>query len=125
MDRLYFVTDDDSGVFKILHCRKLWETFFFSCCSKIGQIVKEKEDILITVIMGDIMGFPGGSDGKESAWSEGDLAQSLGREDPLEEEMGTHSSILACRILWTENLAGYSHKELDTTEQLIFTLTFT
>ena len=28
--------------------------------------------------------------------------QSLGREDPLEEEMATHSSILAWRILWTE-----------------------
>ena len=28
--------------------------------------------------------------------------QSLGREDPLEEEMATHSSILAWRISWTE-----------------------
>ena len=28
--------------------------------------------------------------------------QSLGQEDPLEEEMATHSSILAWRILWTE-----------------------
>ena len=28
--------------------------------------------------------------------------QSLGREDPLEEGMATHSSILAWRILWTE-----------------------
>ena len=27
---------------------------------------------------------------------------SLGLEDPLEEEMATHSSILACKILWTE-----------------------
>ena len=27
---------------------------------------------------------------------------SLGREDPLEEEMATHSSILAFRIPWTE-----------------------
>ena len=27
---------------------------------------------------------------------------SLGREDPLEEEMATHSSILAWRIPWTE-----------------------
>ena len=26
----------------------------------------------------------------------------LGREDPLEEEMATHSSILAWRIPWTE-----------------------
>ncbi|KAM7247377.1 hypothetical protein CapIbe_001330, partial [Capra ibex] len=28
--------------------------------------------------------------------------QSLGREDPLEEEMATHSSVLAWRIPWTE-----------------------
>ena len=28
--------------------------------------------------------------------------QSLGQEDPLEEEMATYSSILACEIPWTE-----------------------
>ena len=28
--------------------------------------------------------------------------QSLGREDPLEKEMATHSSILAWKISWTE-----------------------
>jgi len=27
---------------------------------------------------------------------------SLGQEDPLEEEIATHSSILAWKILWTE-----------------------
>ena len=32
--------------------------------------------------------------------------RSLGREDPLEEEMTTHSSILACRIPWTEEPGG-------------------
>ena len=30
------------------------------------------------------------------------LVQSLGWEDPLEEEMATHSSILARKIPWTE-----------------------
>ena len=30
------------------------------------------------------------------------LVQSLGQEDPLEEKMSTHSSILAWRIPWTE-----------------------
>ena len=34
--------------------------------------------------------------------------QSLGWEDPLEKEMATHSSILAWRIPWTEELVGYS-----------------
>ena len=32
--------------------------------------------------------------------------QSLGREDFLEKEMATHSSILAWRIPWTENPIG-------------------
>ena len=32
--------------------------------------------------------------------------QSLGREDSLEEEMATHSSILAWKIPWTEELHG-------------------
>ena len=31
---------------------------------------------------------------------------SLGPEDPLEKEMATHSSILAQRIPWTEELGG-------------------
>ena len=34
------------------------------------------------------------------------LVRSLGREDPLEKEMATHSSILAWRIPWTEEPAG-------------------
>ena len=37
----------------------------------------------------------------------------LGREDPLEEGMATHSSILAWRISWTEELlAGYSPRQV-------------
>jgi len=32
--------------------------------------------------------------------------QSLGKEDPLEEGMATHSSILACRIQYTEEPGG-------------------
>ena len=33
--------------------------------------------------------------------------QSLGREDPLEEEMATHSIILAWEIPWTEGSGGF------------------
>ena len=32
----------------------------------------------------------------------------LGWEDPLEKEMATHPSILAWKILWTEEPGGYS-----------------
>ena len=37
--------------------------------------------------------------------------QSLGQEDPLEMEMATHSSILAWRILWTEEPGGLQPME--------------
>ena len=37
--------------------------------------------------------------------------QSLGREDPLEKEMATHSSILAWRIPWTEEPGGLQSME--------------
>ena len=44
--------------------------------------------------------------------------QSLGREDPLEKEMATHSSILAWRIPWIEESGGLQGglKESDLTE---------
>ena len=44
--------------------------------------------------------------------------QSLGQEDPLEESMATHSSVLAWRIPWTEEpgrLQSLGHKESDMT----------
>ena len=67
------------------------------------------------------LGFPNGSDSKESACDAGDLVRSLGLEDPLEKEVATYSSILAWRIPWQRSLVGYSplgHKEFDTTEHL-------
>ena len=38
--------------------------------------------------------------------------RSLGREDPLEKEMATHSSILVWKIPWTEELDGLQSIEL-------------
>ena len=43
---------------------------------------------------------------------QGSQVQSLGQEEPLEEEMATHSSILARRIPWTEDYSPRGHKEL-------------
>ena len=66
-------------------------------------------------------GFPGGSDGKESACSAGDLGLILAREDPQEKGMAPHSSIFAWRIPWIEEpgrLQSMGRKELDTTKQL-------
>ena len=55
------------------------------------------------------MGFPGGARGKELACQCGRQemqGQSLGWEDPLEEGMATHSSILAWRIPRIEEPGG-------------------
>ena len=38
--------------------------------------------------------------------------RSLGQEDPLEEEMAIHSSILTCRILCTEEPGGVQSEGL-------------
>ena len=54
---------------------------------------------------------PGGSDNKESACSAGDVGL-LGRKDPLEKEMATHSSILAWRIPWTKEPGGLQFMQL-------------
>ena len=58
----------------------------------------------------NLSGFPGGSDGTSlvaqmvkrlpARWKT--WVQSLGQEDPLENEMATHSSTLAWKMLWTE-----------------------
>ena len=42
--------------------------------------------------------------------------RSLGQEDPLEEEMATHSSILAWRIPWTEKPGGLQSMGLQRVE---------
>ena len=48
------------------------------------------------------IGFPGGSDDKESACYSRDSVSILGLEDSLEKGMSTHSSILVWRIPWAE-----------------------
>ena len=51
-------------------------------------------------------GFPGGSEVKNLPANAGDAGRALGREDPLEKEMATLSSILGWRIPWTEEPEG-------------------
>ena len=50
--------------------------------------------------------------------------RSLGREDSLEKEMATHSSTVAWKIPWTEELGAaycpFGRKESGTTERLHF-----
>ena len=67
-------------------------------------------------------GFPGGSVRRIHLPMQGIWVLSLGREDPLEKRMVTHSSILAWRIPWTEESDVLQsmdcHKESDMTERL-------
>ena len=71
-------------------------------------------------------GFPGGSDGKESACKARDLGSIPELERPLEKGIATHSSILAWGIPWTEEARGlyspWGFKELDMTKRLTLSL---
>ena len=58
--------------------------------------------LLIFQVVSINMDFPGGSDGKASAYNAEDPGSIPGWEDPLEKEMATHSSTLAWKIPWTE-----------------------
>ena len=57
-------------------------------------------------------GFPGGSDGKESACNAGDLGLIPQMGKILGE--GYHSSVPACRIPWTEEPGGLQSMRLQT-----------
>ena len=52
------------------------------------------------------LGFPASSAGKNPPTMRETWVGSLGQEDPPEEGMATHSSILAWRITWAEEPGG-------------------
>ena len=52
------------------------------------------------------MGFPGGSEGKESVCNVGNPGSMPNQEDPLEKGIATHSCGLAWKIPGTEEPAG-------------------
>ena len=62
--------------------------------SWVGKIPWRRERLATPVFWG----FLGDPNSEESACNEGDLGSVLGWEDPLEEGISTHSSILAWRI---------------------------
>ena len=64
-------------------------------------------------------GFPGGSDGKESAYNVGDLGSSPGLGRSPREEHGNPLQYSCLQTSHGQSLAGYSpwgHKELGRTE---------
>ena len=62
-------------------------------------------------------GFPGGLAVKNLPAMQQTWVQSLGREDSLEKEMATHSSILAWESPWTEE-PGWVHRVSKESERL-------
>ena len=99
---------------------------FPSSLFSVSSMVSAMESLLSKCLSEEIKGpvcpmdFPGGSEGKVSAYNVGDWVWSLGWEDLLGKEMATHSSTLGKFHGW-RSLVGYSpwgHKELDTTERL-------
>ena len=78
----------------------------------VGKVMSLLFNMLSSLVAQRLKGLPA----MQETW-----VRSLGWEDPLEKEMATHSSTLAWRIPWTEDLVGYSaqgRKESDTTERL-------
>ena len=57
--------------------------------------------------------FPSGSEVLPPAMKETQV-RFVGQEDPLKEEMATHSSILAWKIPWTEDPGGLQSMGLQT-----------
>ena len=90
----------------------------------ILQIVSHKQRlflIVLTAFHSHTRGFPGGTAVKNLPANAEDAGLIPGWGRPLEEEMATHSSILAGESHGDENLAGYSPwgpKELDMAEWL-------
>ena len=83
----------------------------FTCCQleTLHATMKTKISCAQLKSSAPKKGFPGGTGGKEPALQqemEETQAPSLGREDPLEGEMATHSSIFAWRIPGTEEPGG-------------------
>ena len=65
-------------------------------------------DALLQILNSD---FPGGSDGKASAYNAGDPGSIPGSGNPLEKGMATHSSTLAWRTPWMEEPGGLQSME--------------
>ena len=61
-----------------------------------------QKEYFVFLILKSMVGFPGGSDGKDLPVMQEAWVWSLGWEVPLEKEMATHFSILAWIISWTE-----------------------
>ena len=95
---LYFLAFVNNATLDICVQVSVWMYGFISpgCTSRIG-IFGSYDNVH--------MGFPGGSDGKESACNTGELGSIHGKI-PLGKGVAAHSSVLAWTIPWTEEPGG-------------------
>ena len=78
-------------------CKPLGNSQHLKCCNSVQ---------FLDIILRKCKGFPGSTVIKNPQETQETRDQSLGQEDPLEEEVVTHSNILAWRIPWTEEPGG-------------------
>ena len=72
-----------------------------------------------------MQGFPDGSGGKESCLPIRETQfRSLGRQDPVEKGMATHSSVLGWRLPWTEEPGGLPSMGLHKSDRTIILTCF-
>ena len=71
------------------------------CCAEVPFIISYRYSYLIASLVAQWFKTP-----PAMQEMQGTRVQSLGREDPLEKEMATHYSIVAWRILWSEEPGG-------------------
>ena len=82
-------------------------TFSFRAKEEGFDDIDASSDLEFSLAIIVFIGLPGWLSGKESACQRRRRGfDPWGREDPLEEEMATHSSSLAWEIPWTEELGG-------------------
>ena len=88
--------------------------WLFSCSPSISCPLVPASPVSYAQDWPPYMGFPGGASGKESICPcrrhKRCSFDPLGQEDPLEEDMATHSNILAWRTPWTAKQATTIHR---------------
>ena len=95
----------------ILFAFRVWLISLIAHCPPASSALLYKVGLCSFLRLNKIplLGFPGGSvvnNPPAMKESQKTQVQLLGRDDPLEEDMATHSGILAWRIPWTEESAG-------------------
>ena len=78
------------------------------CFHWVIPVTVLKELARVWPLLCKVLGFPDGSVVKNPPAIQETCIPSLGREDPLEEEMATHSSMLAWKIQGWRSLEGHS-----------------